>query len=95
VVGTVTLDGQGGANAVWIFQVGSSLTVNSDAQVPPSNGAKAEKLGGLFEDDPQTMDPVLEAVAKAIAQDSVCRVRIAGGAASALRLRNEWSGTSS
>ncbi len=41
VGGTLTLDARGDANAVWIFQVGSSLTVNNNAQVLLINGAKA------------------------------------------------------
>ncbi len=45
VGGVVTLDGQGDANAVWIFQVGSSLTVNNNAQVILLNGANA---GNVF-----------------------------------------------
>jgi len=44
VGGTVTLDGQGDANAVWIFQIGSSLTVNNDAKVVLVNGAKAKNV---------------------------------------------------
>jgi hypothetical protein len=44
VGGTVTLDGQGDANAVWIFQVGSSLTVNNNAQVLLTNGALAKNV---------------------------------------------------
>ena len=44
VGGTVTLDGQGDANAVWIFQVGSSLTVNNSAQVLLINGANAKNV---------------------------------------------------
>ncbi|MHB1025062.1 MAG: Ig-like domain-containing protein [Desulfobacteria bacterium] len=44
VGGTVTLDGQGDANAVWIFQIGSSLTVNNSAQVLLINGAKAKNV---------------------------------------------------
>ncbi len=44
VGGTVTLDGQGDGNSVWIFQVGSSLTVNNSAQVLLINGAKAENV---------------------------------------------------
>lgn len=44
VGGTVTLDGQGDANAVWIFQVGSSLTVNNDAQILLINGAQAKNV---------------------------------------------------
>lgn len=42
--GSVTLDGQGDPNAVWIFQVGSSLTVNNSAQVLLVNGAKAKNV---------------------------------------------------
>jgi hypothetical protein len=44
VGGTVTLDGQGDANAVWIFQIGSSLTVNNSAQVLLINGANAKNV---------------------------------------------------
>ncbi len=42
---TVTLDGQGDSNAVWVFQIGSSLTVNNNAKVLLVNGAKA---GNVF-----------------------------------------------
>jgi hypothetical protein len=45
VGGTVTLDAQGDANAVWIFQIGSSLTINNSAQVLLVNGARA---GNVF-----------------------------------------------
>ena len=41
VNGVVTLDARGDANAVWIFQVGSSLTVNNNAKLLLINGAKA------------------------------------------------------
>jgi methionine-rich copper-binding protein CopC len=44
VGGTLTLDAQGDANAVWIFQIGSSLTVNNNAQVLLINGAKAANV---------------------------------------------------
>jgi hypothetical protein len=44
VGGTVTLDAQGDANAVWIFQIGSSLTVNNNAQVLIINGGKANNV---------------------------------------------------
>jgi methionine-rich copper-binding protein CopC len=44
VGGTLTLDAQGDANAVWIFQIGSSLTVNNSAQVLLINGAKAANV---------------------------------------------------
>lgn len=44
VGGTVVLDGQGDPNSVWIFQVGSSLTVNNGAQVLLTNGAKAKNV---------------------------------------------------
>lgn len=44
VGGTVVLDGEGDPNAVWIFQVGSSLTVNNDASVLLVNGAKASNV---------------------------------------------------
>ena len=39
--GTVTLDGQGDPNSVWIFQVGSSLTTASASRVALVNGAQA------------------------------------------------------
>lgn len=44
VGGTLTLDAQGDANAVWIFQIGSSLTVHNGAQVLLINGAKAKNV---------------------------------------------------
>jgi len=44
VGGVVTLDAQGDANAVWIFQIGSSLTVNNNAQVLIINGGKASHV---------------------------------------------------
>jgi hypothetical protein len=42
--GTLTLDGQGDPNSVWIFQLGSALTVNANAQVVLINGAKAANV---------------------------------------------------
>lgn len=44
VSGVVTLDGEGDENAVWIFQVGSSLTVNNNAQIILINGARASNV---------------------------------------------------
>jgi len=44
VGGTVILDGQGNPNAVWIFQIGSSLTVNNNAQILLVNGARAKNV---------------------------------------------------
>lgn len=44
VGGTVYLDAQGDPNAVWIFQVGSSLTVNNNAQILLLNGARAKNV---------------------------------------------------
>ena len=44
VGGTVTLDGQGDANAVWIFQIGSSITVNNNARILLINGARAKNV---------------------------------------------------
>ena len=44
VGGTLTLDAEGDANAVWIFQIGSSLTVNNSAQVLLINGAQAKNV---------------------------------------------------
>ena len=44
VGGTVWLDGMGDGNAVFIFQIGSSLTVNNNAQIILINGAKAKNV---------------------------------------------------
>jgi RNA polymerase sigma factor (sigma-70 family) len=41
LTGTVTLDGQGDPNAVFVFQAGSTLTTASASQVALTNGAKA------------------------------------------------------
>lgn len=41
---TVTLDGGGDANAVWIFQVPSAMTIDNDAAVLLVNGANAENV---------------------------------------------------
>jgi hypothetical protein len=41
---TLTLDGQGDPNAVWIFQIGSALTVGTGAEVKLINGAKAANV---------------------------------------------------
>ncbi len=49
VGGTVILDGQGDPNSVWIFQVGSSLTVNNSAMVLLVNGASSKNVfWGVF-----------------------------------------------
>ena len=42
--GNVTLDAQGNSNAVFIFQMGSTLTTNSGTQVILSGGAKATNI---------------------------------------------------
>ena len=42
--GTLVLDGQGDSNAVWIFQIGSALTVGTGAKVFLVNGAKAANV---------------------------------------------------
>lgn len=44
VGGTVVLDGQGDADAVWIFQIGSSLTINNNAHVLLVGGAQAKNV---------------------------------------------------
>jgi hypothetical protein len=41
ITGTVTLDGQGNLNAVFIFQIGSGLTTASTSSVVLINGAQA------------------------------------------------------
>ena len=43
-VGNVTLDAQGDANAVFLFQMGSTLTTGSSTQVILSGGAKAANV---------------------------------------------------
>jgi len=42
--GNLTLDAQGNANAVWIFQIASTLTTTSGLQVALANGAKAANI---------------------------------------------------
>jgi hypothetical protein len=42
--GDLTLDGQGDTNAVWIFQIASTLTTTSGRQVILSGGAKAANI---------------------------------------------------
>ncbi len=42
--GDLTLDAQGDANAVWIFQMGSTLTTTTGRQVILSGGAKAANI---------------------------------------------------
>jgi hypothetical protein len=42
--GSVTLDAQGNANAVFIFQVGSSLTTIGTTQVVLAGGAQAQNI---------------------------------------------------
>jgi hypothetical protein len=44
VDGTVTLDGGGDQDAVFIFQIGSSLTVNNGAEIVLINGARARNV---------------------------------------------------
>ena len=41
---TLTLDAQGNADAVWIFQISGDFTMNSASQVVLANGAKAENV---------------------------------------------------
>lgn len=41
---TLTLDAQGDPNAVWIFQIGTALTVGTGAEVKLINGAKAANV---------------------------------------------------
>ena len=44
VTGTVTLDGQGNTNAVFVFQVGSALTTSSTANIALIGGAQARNV---------------------------------------------------
>jgi hypothetical protein len=41
ITGTLTLDGQGDPNSVFIFQIGSALTTASASDIVPINGAQA------------------------------------------------------
>ena len=42
--GILTFDGQGDANAVWIFQIGSTLTTGSGSEVKLVNNAQAKNI---------------------------------------------------
>jgi hypothetical protein len=44
VTGAVTLDGQGNANAFWVFQMGSTLTTGTNANIALINGAQAKNV---------------------------------------------------
>jgi Ice-binding-like/Bacterial Ig-like domain len=44
ITGTLTLDGQGNANAVWIFQIASSLTTLGTSNVVLAGGASAHNI---------------------------------------------------
>jgi hypothetical protein len=44
VTGTVTLDGGGNANAVWVFQMGSTLTTGTGANIALIGGAQAKNV---------------------------------------------------
>src|ERR1700737_3126713 len=44
ITGTLTLDGQGNANAVWIFQVASALTTLSSSNIVLAGGAQAHNI---------------------------------------------------
>lgn len=44
ITGTLTLDGQGNANAVWIFQVTSSLTTLGSSSIVLAGGASAHNI---------------------------------------------------
>jgi type VI secretion system secreted protein VgrG len=44
LTGTVTLDAQGDPNAVFVFQIGSTLTTASNASVSLVNGADAKNV---------------------------------------------------
>jgi hypothetical protein len=44
ITGTLTLDGQGNANAVWIFQIASSLTTLGSSSIVLAGGASAHNI---------------------------------------------------
>lgn len=79
---TTTLDGQGDANAVWIFQVGSSLTVNNNAQLLLINGAQAKNVfWGIFAsstlgNDVDFKGTVLAGASNSVGTDSVVLGRL-------------------
>jgi len=43
-IGFLTLDAQGNENAVWIFQIGSTLTTDPATSIVLAGGAKAENI---------------------------------------------------
>ena len=77
VGGTVTLDGGGDPNAVWIFQIGSSLTVGDGAQVLLVNGAQAANVywvafaSSTLGSDVRFQGNVLAGASNSIGTDSV------------------------
>jgi hypothetical protein len=44
VTGTLTLNGQGNSNSVWVFQAGSTLTTATNSQIVLENGAQASNV---------------------------------------------------
>jgi hypothetical protein len=44
ITGTLTFDAGGDPNAVWIFQIGSSLTTANNSQILLANGAQAANI---------------------------------------------------
>jgi uncharacterized protein (TIGR03437 family) len=44
LTGPLTLDAEGSSNAVWVFQIGSTLTTASDSSVQLTNGAQPDNV---------------------------------------------------
>jgi hypothetical protein len=44
ITGTLTLDGNGNSDAIWIFQAGSTLTAATDSKIILINGARPENI---------------------------------------------------
>ena len=62
LTGTLTLDAQGDSNAVFIFQIGTTLTTATGSSVDLINGADAEQrvLAGWQLRDPRDTDTAFE-----------------------------------
>lgn len=76
ITDSVTIDGEGDANAVWIFQIDNRLTLSSSAQVFLSGGANASNIfwqtaeGVTIGTDAQLMGTILTATDIALMTDA-------------------------
>lgn len=84
--GTLTLDAQGNPDAVWIFRVGSSLTVGNNVTVELVNGANAANVfwtvfaSSSIGSNTTFAGTVLSGDANSIGADSTLLGRLLGGA---------------